>query len=130
MPQPVNEIKLSGRLTKEPEIKEFVNGKGKKITIARFTLAFGFWHGKRIEPAWYFPCVVFGPLVKLASQLTKGEHIVITRGYLQHNTYTAKDGNVRRENIIIVEDYMNVKGKSNTAETMEREIEQAEDIPF
>lgn len=130
MPQPVNEVRISGRLCKEPEIKEFVSQKGKPTQVAKFSLAFGFWMGKKVDPCWYFNCVAFGPIVKMIATLTKGEHIVITRGYLKHNTYTSKDGVTRRDNIIVVEDYFNTKGKSNTAETMEKEIEQAEDIPF
>ena len=130
MPQPVNEIRISGRLTKDIELKSVITKAGKVLQIARFTLAFGYWKGKRIDPCWYFTCTAFGPLAKNMEQLTKGTSIMITRGYLQHNMFKDKEGNERRENVIIVEDYVLLKGKSEMAEKMEEEIEQAEDINF
>lgn len=130
MPQPINEIRISGRLVRDVELKDFITSTGKHIELARFSIAFGYWKGKKLDPCWYFNCTAFGPLAKNMNQLTKGTSIMITRGYLQHNTYKDKEGNIRRENVIIVEDYMLLKGKSEIAEKMEQEIEQAEDINF
>lgn len=130
MPQPINEVKISGRLVKDVELKDIMTSRGKHVELARFSIAFGYWKGKKLDPCWYFNCVAFGPLAKNMAQLTKGTSIMITRGYLQHNTYQDKEGNTRRENSIIVEDYMLLKGKSDMAAKMEEEIEQAEDINF
>lgn len=130
MPQPINEVRISGRLTKDAEIINFKTFQGGTGRAAKFCLAFGYWKGKEIKPAWYFNCVAFGPIVDKMAQLTKGTNILITRGYLKHNTYKKKDGTTVRENIIIVEDYMLLKFKTETAEKLEQEVEMAEDISF
>lgn len=130
MPQPINEIKISGRLVRDIELKTAITSSGKVLEIARFTIAFGYWKGKTLNPCWYFNCTAFGPLAKNMQQLKKGTSIMITRGYLQHNIYKDKEGNPRKDNVIIVEDYFLLKGKSDMAEKMEEEIEQAEDINF
>ena len=130
MPQPINEIKISGRLVRDVELKSLITKKGSVVEVAKFTIAFGYWKGKKIDPCWYFNCTAFGALAKNMQQLTKGTSIFITRGYLQHSTYKNKEGNVIRDNNIVVEDYFLLKGKSEVAEKMEEEIEQAEDINF
>lgn len=129
MPQPVNEVRLSGRLVKDVEVREFGGPKG-PTRMAKFTLAFGYWKGKKMDPAWYFNCVAFGPIVNLLDTATKGTHLMITRGYLKQNVYTKKDGDKKYEHIVIVEDFVHVGAKSNTAEQMEKEIAQADDVLY
>lgn len=89
----MNKLILSGRPTREPEIK--YSGEGERQTVvAKFTLASNRIFKRENEAAADFiPCVAFGRQAKFIEQyIRKGMQILIT-GPLRNNNYTNKDGN-------------------------------------
>jgi single-strand DNA-binding protein len=79
----MNEIKISGRLVKDPDIKHIANGK----MIANYTIAVN--HTK--EKVSFFDIISWDDMAQLISEKKKGELVSII-GYLQQNRWIGKDG--------------------------------------
>ena len=86
----MNKVILTGRLTKEPEVRYTPNGKA----VASFTLAVdnGFGENKKTD---FIPIVVWGNSAEFCgNNLNKGSKVLID-GRLQVRSYDAKDGSKR-----------------------------------
>lgn len=83
----MNIIILTGRLTRDPEVRY-----GKETEVAHFTLAVDdFANGEKT--ADFFDCVAFGNLAKFADDYLKKGVLVNVCGRLKNNNYTDKNGN-------------------------------------
>ena len=83
----MNIIILTGRLTRDPEVRH-----GKETDVAHFTLAVDdFANGEKT--ADFFDCVAFGNLAKFADDYLKKGVLVNVCGRLKNNNYTDKNGN-------------------------------------
>lgn len=88
----MNNVVLSGRLTKDPEIR-YTAGEN-QTAIARYTLAVNKRTSKENseDNAYFIPCVAWGKRALIAEKyLKKGMKIVI-HGHLSTGSYTNKDG--------------------------------------
>jgi single-strand DNA-binding protein len=93
----MNIIALTGRLGKDPELKQTPGGTG----LVKFTVAVD-RPGKSKETDW-FDCTAFGKTAEFVkSWFKKGSWIEIT-GSMQMNSYTAKDGAKRTAWGVIVD---------------------------
>ena len=99
----LNEIKVMGRLTKDPELRQTPNG----TAVAGFTLAvdrdYRDQQGNR--PTDFFDIVCWKGTAELAGKyLTKGRLIVVS-GRLETRDYNDKNGNKRRAYEIICQNF-------------------------
>lgn len=88
----MNNVQLSGRLTKDPDVKFSQDG---TISCARFTLAVD-RKGKKQEgkpTADFISCVAFSNTATFVKDyLHKGTKIVIDKGRIQSGSYVKEDG--------------------------------------
>ncbi|MGI5932985.1 MAG: single-stranded DNA-binding protein [Eubacterium sp.] len=99
----LNDIKVMGRLTKDPELRQTQNG----TAVAGFTLAvdrdYRDQQGNR--PTDFFDIVCWKGTAELAGKyLTKGRLIVVS-GRLETRDYNDKNGNKRRAYEIICQNF-------------------------
>jgi single-strand DNA-binding protein len=88
----MNNITIHGRLTRDPELKSYTNGKGEQGQIAKFTVAVDRRIGDETD---FFDCVAYGKRAEVIDKFfSKGKEIVVS-GEMQCNKYTAKDGTNR-----------------------------------
>lgn len=102
----MNKVILSGRLTKDPEVR-YSQG-GEPMAIARYTLAVDRRRGKSAnegeQTADFISCVAFGKSGEFAEKyLKKGTKMIIT-GRIQTGSYTNKDGVKVYTTEVVVED--------------------------
>lgn len=84
----MNKVILSGRLTKDPEIR--YGGSDKKLAIASFSLAVD---TRKKDDTDFFDCVCFGKTAEFIEKyVIKGTKILID-GEVHNNNYTDKNGN-------------------------------------
>lgn len=87
----MNIVTLSGRLTKDPEIR-YSNGE-KPMCVARFTLAVDKNYKREGDTANFINCTAFGKTGEVIEKhVTKGTKIMVT-GEWTTGSYTNKDGN-------------------------------------
>lgn len=92
----MNIIVLTGRLTRDPEVRY-----GKETDVAHFTLAVDDFE-KGEKTADFFDCVAFGNLAKFADEYLKKGSLVNVCGRLKNNNYTDRDGNKRYSTQVIL----------------------------
>jgi len=81
-----NLVILTGRLTKEPELKFGASG----TAYCKFTLAVN--RMKKDDPADFIFCSAFGKTAELIAEYVKKGHQLGVQGRLQQDTYEKKDG--------------------------------------
>lgn len=88
----MNKLTMSGRLTKDAEIRKGDTKNG-SYTIASFSIAVDRRFKRDGEPtADFFNCVAFGKTAEVIEKyVTKGTKLIIN-GNLQNNKYTNKNG--------------------------------------
>lgn len=92
----MNIIVLTGRLTRDPEVRS-----GKETDVAHFTLAVDDFE-KGEKTADFFDCVAFGNLAKFADEYLKKGNLINVTGRLKNNNYTDRDGNKRYTTQVIL----------------------------
>jgi single-strand DNA-binding protein len=100
-----NSITLIGNLGKDPELKQFENGR----TLAKFSLAtnevYRNGNGDKITSTQWHNIVAWGKTAELmGSLLKKGKEVAVT-GKLTYRSYQDKDGNNRYVSEIVIEDF-------------------------
>ena len=112
----MNKIIISGRLTKDPEIRSTSSGK----QVAQFTLAVDrpFLNEQGQREADFIPCVVWGKSAELIGNSCSKGHRLLVEGRLQIRNFDAKDGTKHWVTEIIVSGFEFIEKKS------------AEDVPF
>ena len=110
----MNRIILSGRLTKDPEVRY---SQGENATcVARYTLASDRKYSKADDKQTDFiNCVAFGKSGEFAEKyLKKGMKILVT-GRIQTGSYTNKDGQKIYTTDVVVEEHEFVESKQTAA---------------
>lgn len=100
-----NSITLIGNLGKDPELKQFENGK----TLAKFSLAtnevYRNSNGDKVTSTQWHNIVAWGKTAELlGTLLKKGKEVAVT-GKLTYHNYQDKDGNNRYISEIVVDDF-------------------------
>lgn len=88
----MNKVILSGRLTKDPEVR-YSQG-DKSTAVARYTLAVQrtFKNSNGEQDADFISCVAFGKQGEFAGKYLKQGTKIIISGRIQTGSYTNKDG--------------------------------------
>lgn len=96
----MNSVQLTGRLTRDPEVKYTDGG----LSIARFTLAVNRRFKQENEPdADFIRCVAFGKTAEFIERyFTQGRKMDLN-GRIQTGSYTSQDGNKVFTTDIVVE---------------------------
>jgi len=95
----MNDVKLSGRLTRDPELKQTPNG----VPVATFALAVDRKFNR--EEADFIPVTTWRKTAEfVAKYFRKGQRVIIASGRIRVDPYTDKDGNKRtRFEVVAVE---------------------------
>jgi len=94
----INKVILMGYLGADPRLSYYANNDKKRVT---FSLATGSTNGKGPSATTWHDVVVFNERdVERATALTKGSRVYI-EGYINKNTYQAKDGTTQKAMQII-----------------------------
>lgn len=124
----MNKIFLSGRLTKDPEVKYSKNN----TAFSRVGIAVdrAFSKDKEVD---FFNLIAFGKTAEfLGKWFAKGSKLLV-EGRLQNSNYTDKDGNKRTSNDVFVDavEFADSKKKSpNNSGTNDDNLPPADDYPF
>ena len=100
----MNNVILSGRLTRDPEVRHSQNGNEDRI-VARYTLAVDRVYSKENQQADFINCVEFGKLAEFAEKYFYKGIKLIVRGRIQTGSYTNRDGVKVYTTDIIVESH-------------------------
>ena len=108
----MNDVKLTGRLTKDPELRHTPQG----TPVATFTLAVDreFKH----DEADFIPIVVWRKTAEFVAQyFHKGQRVLIASGRIRNDRYTDKDGNPRYRFEVVAErvEFADGKGAGSDA---------------
>lgn len=115
----MNKTLISGRLTKDPEIR-YTQG-STPMCIANYTLAVD----RRIkrpneQSADFIPCVAFGKSAEFAEKyFKKGTKLIVT-GRIQTSNYVNKDGQRVYKTEILVEEQEFAESKATAAQNTEQ----------
>lgn len=124
----MNKIFLSGRLTKDPEVKKSRNGN----SYARVGIAVDRQFSKNKEVD-FFNLLAFSKTADfLGKYFVKGSKLLV-EGRLQNSSYTDKDGNKRTSNDVIVDavEFADSKRKSqDNSGTNTDDLPPDDDYPF
>jgi|TARA_Y100000289_G_scaffold39202_1_gene38682 single-strand DNA-binding protein len=93
----MNNVTLSGRLTKDPECKEFDGGKA----VCDFTIAV---NGYKKEDTLYIKVKSWDGRARSCSKYCKKGSLINVCGALRENTWKDKEGNNRRELYVLASD--------------------------
>lgn len=86
----MNDVKLSGRLTRDPELKYTPAG----VPVASFSLAVDRKFNR--EEADFIPIVTWRKTAEFVSKhFRKGQRVIVALGRIRTDAYTDKDGNKR-----------------------------------
>ncbi len=105
----MNKVILTGRLTRDPEVRYSQSQNGDQMAIARYTLAVDRRQSKKAatdqQTADFVSCVAFGKSGEFAEKyLNQGVKIAIT-GRIQTGSYTNKEGQKVYTTEVVVEDH-------------------------
>ncbi|SKA60954.1 single-strand binding protein [Eubacterium uniforme] len=114
----MNKIIISGRLTKDPEIRYTEKGESQEQRcIARYTLAVDRKYKKDGENNTDFlSCVSFENNAKVAEKYLKKGMKIIVEGRVQTGSYTNKDGKKVYTTDVVVESFEFAESKASGLE--------------
>lgn len=122
----MNKVELTGRLTRDPDVREVDTQNGKKMKIARYKLAVerpGARKNENTQTADFIPCVCFGERAEFVDKyLHQGIKIGVV-GRIQTGSYKNKDGETVYTVEVAVEEheFEEPKKSSGSAEKIEAE---------
>ncbi len=121
----MNNVILSGRLTRDPEVRHSQNGNEEKI-VARYTLVVDRIYSKENQ-ADFINCVEFGKLAEFAEKYFYKGIKLIVRGRIQTGSYTNRDGVKVYTTDIIVESHEFAESKRTSEQNSNAPI--SNDVP-
>lgn len=121
----MNNVILSGRLTRDPEVRHSQNGNEEKV-VARYTLAVDRIYSKENQ-ADFINCVEFGKLAEFAEKYFYKGIKLIVRGRIQTGSYTNRDGVKVYTTDIIVESHEFAESKRTSEQNSNALI--SNDVP-
>lgn len=111
----MNKAILTGRLTRDPEIRVTQDG---QTTIARFGLAVD--RKQKEQRADFFNLTAFNKTAQFAEKYLKKGTKVNVIGHLQNDEYTNRDGQKVTSTIVIVEEVEFCESKKQEEKTEEK----------
>lgn len=101
----MNKVQLSGRPTRNPEIRDFVkkdsNGNDVDRKVASFILAVDIIAGRKQENALFVRCSAFGKTEEIIEERVRQGDKIIVEGYLHPNNYKKNDISVYSIDVIV-----------------------------
>lgn len=122
----MNNVILSGRLTRDPEVRHSQNGNEDRV-VARYTLAVDRIYSKENQQADFINCVEFGKLAEFAEKYFHRGLKLIVRGRIQTGSYTNRDGVKVYTTDIIVESHEFAESKRTSEQNSNAPI--SNDVP-
>ena len=127
----MNKVIISGRLTRDPEVRYTTSGK----VVCQFTLAVDrpFTNQDGQREADFINIVVWGKIAELCGNSLGKGHRTLVEGRLQLRSYDGKDGGKRYVTEVVGDKIEFIEPKHKTADTAnmsEFGAEVTEDIPF
>ncbi|MCB6493127.1 single-stranded DNA-binding protein [Coprococcus catus] len=122
----MNNVILSGRLTRDPEVRHSQNGNEDRV-VARYTLAVDRIYSKENQQADFINCVEFGKLAEFAEKYFYKGIKLIVRGRIQTGSYTNRDGVKIYTTDIIVESHEFAESKRTSEQNSNAPI--SNDVP-
>ena len=114
----MNTVILSGRLTRDPDVRTVADGQTK---VARYTLAVDRRFAKRDDPnaqtADFVSCVVFGKAADFVDHYLRQGTKIIVKGRIQTGNYTNKDGVKIYTTDVVVEEHEFAESRSGGGST-------------
>ena len=133
----MNNITIKGRLTRDPELKDYTTKKGETGQSCKFSVAVDRRFGEETD---FFNCVAFGGLSKVIDRYFKKGSEIVVSGEMQCNPYKAKDGTKRYPWSLVVNqfDFCGSKKDKEGASKQDdvppgyegSEMVEEEDLPF
>lgn len=121
----MNNVILSGRLTRDPEVRHSQNGNEEKV-VARYTLAVDRIYSKENQED-FINCVEFGKLAEFAEKYFYKGLKLIVRGRIQTGSYTNRDGVKVYTTDIIVESHEFAESKRTSEQNSNAPV--SNDVP-
>ncbi|MBX2871942.1 MAG: single-stranded DNA-binding protein [Saprospiraceae bacterium] len=104
-----NTIQLIGHLGNDPEVKKLQNGK----TLAKLSLAtsevYKNKNGERVQQTQWHQCIAWGKRAEVIENLLKKGKNVLVRGKLVYHNYTDRNGVMRYNSQIVVNNFVLLK---------------------
>ncbi len=122
----MNNVILSGRLTRDPEVRHSQNGNEDRV-VARYTLAVDRIYSKENQQADFINCVEFGKLAEFAEKYFYKGIKLIVRGRIQTGSYANRDGVKVYTTDIIVESHEFAESKRTSEQNSNAPI--SNDVP-
>ena len=122
----MNNVILSGRLTRDPEVRHSQNGNEDRV-VARYTLAVDRIYSKENQQVDFINCVEFGKLAEFAEKYFYKGIKLIVRGRIQTGSYTNRDGVKIYTTDIIVESHEFAESKRTSEQNSNAPI--SNDVP-
>ena len=111
----MNNITLTGRLTRDPEVRHNAGANG-KLSVAKYTLAVNRPRAKEGRNADFIRCTAFGPKATFAENyLAKGMKIEVS-GNIRTGSYVNKEGQTINTFELIVGDQEFAESQKKNAE--------------
>ena len=122
----MNNVSVSGRLVRDPDCKEFDDGK----MVCDFTLAV---NGYKKEDTVFVKIKAWAARAKSCGEFCKKGSLVNVSGSLRANSWTAKDGTKKRELYILASDVefvqLSAEGKTESSRSTSNTPSQTEVKP-
>lgn len=115
----MNNVTVSGRLVRDPDCKEFEDGKA----VCDFTLAV---NGYRKEDTVFVKVKAWAARAKSCAKFCKKGSLVNIAGSLRGNSWTAKDGTKKREIFILASDVEFVQLSGEDSKPQESPVDNQE----
>lgn len=111
----MNNTTLTGRLTRNPEVRHNTGANG-KLSVAKYTLAVRRPRAKEGQGTDFIKCTAFGPKATFAENyLAKGMKIEVS-GNIRTGSYVNKDGRTIKTFELIVNDQEFAESQKKNAE--------------
>ena len=111
----MNNTTLTGRLTRDPEVRHNTGANG-KLSVAKYTLAVNRSRAKEGQSADFIRCTAFGPKATFAENyLAKGMKIEVS-GNIRTGSYVNKEGRTINTFELIVGDQEFAESQKKNAE--------------
>ena len=116
----INTITITGRCTKDPELKSVKTSGKEKKSVTSFSIAVN----KNEDTTFFFPVVAWGALAEaLKEYVNKGDKITVS-GYLAYNEWENDDGE-KRSRVYIVAQTVEFMTKSENGKEKNKPIKRA-----
>lgn len=126
----MNKVLLTGRLTKNPELRYTTSN----VAVSQFSLAVtrNFKNAEGVYEADFINCVAYRKTAELIAEWTKKGDLLGIEGRIQTRSYDDKEGNKKYITEVIIEniEFLSSKKKEESSEEIKEESIKEDSDPF